>query len=73
MKLSLYLNFCKGCCIYKKPLSFGESSSEDDEECENCYGHPEKKRKNRKHRDGGDNGEPCDHDHSDDHQHLTND
>lgn len=38
-----------GCCIYKKPTVFGESSSEDDEECENCFGHPEKRRRNRKH------------------------
>uniref|UniRef100_A0A1A9WUC3 E3 ubiquitin-protein ligase PPP1R11 n=1 Tax=Glossina brevipalpis TaxID=37001 RepID=A0A1A9WUC3_9MUSC len=37
----------KCCCIYKKPTAFGESSSEDDEECENCFGHPEKRRKNR--------------------------
>uniref|UniRef100_A0A1A9V1J0 E3 ubiquitin-protein ligase PPP1R11 n=1 Tax=Glossina austeni TaxID=7395 RepID=A0A1A9V1J0_GLOAU len=38
----------KCCCIYKKPTAFGESSSEDDEECQNCFGHPEKRRKNRK-------------------------
>ncbi|XP_055859284.1 E3 ubiquitin-protein ligase PPP1R11 isoform X2 [Episyrphus balteatus] len=37
----------KCCCIYKKPLVFGESSSEDEEECEHCFGHPEKKIKNR--------------------------
>ncbi|XP_075151327.1 E3 ubiquitin-protein ligase PPP1R11 [Haematobia irritans] len=52
----------KCCCIYKKPVAFGESSSEDDEDCENCFGHPEKRRKNRKPGgdDGGHNGnEPC--------------
>lgn len=39
----------KGCCVYRKPLQFGESSSEsDDEECDNCSGHVERKKKNRK-------------------------
>lgn len=38
----------KCCCIYKKPLAFGESSSEDDDECEHCFGHPEKRKKNKK-------------------------
>lgn len=55
-----------GCCIYKKPLAFGESSSEDDEDCEHCFGHPEKRKKNLKHShnhdhdhgDGGD-GDSC--------------
>ncbi|XP_015591753.1 E3 ubiquitin-protein ligase PPP1R11 [Cephus cinctus] len=29
----------KCCCIYEKPKSFGESSSEDsDDECEHCHG-----------------------------------
>ncbi|XP_014099270.1 E3 ubiquitin-protein ligase PPP1R11 [Bactrocera oleae] len=36
----------KCCCIYKKPVNFGESSSSDDEECEHCFGHPEKRRRN---------------------------
>ncbi|KAH8281207.1 hypothetical protein KR044_005643, partial [Drosophila immigrans] len=36
----------KCCCIYKKPMSFGESSSEEDGECEHCFGHPEKRKKN---------------------------
>ncbi|XP_017475324.1 PREDICTED: protein phosphatase 1 regulatory subunit 11 isoform X1 [Rhagoletis zephyria] len=36
----------KCCCIYKKPVNFGESSSSDEEECEHCFGHPEKRRKN---------------------------
>lgn len=41
---------CLGCCIYRKPLEFGESSSEeDDDECEHCFGHVEKKKKNPKH------------------------
>lgn len=31
----------KCCCIYKKPKTFGESSSESEDECENCYGHVE--------------------------------
>ncbi|XP_030767873.1 E3 ubiquitin-protein ligase PPP1R11-like [Sitophilus oryzae] len=36
----------KCCCIYKKPLKFGESSSSDssDDECEHCQGHVEKKK-----------------------------
>ncbi|KAH8375080.1 hypothetical protein KR093_003707, partial [Drosophila rubida] len=38
----------KCCCIYKKPLAFGESSSEDDDECEHCFGHPEKRKKKKK-------------------------
>jgi len=29
-------------------LAFGESSSEDDDECEHCFGHPEKRKKNKK-------------------------
>nr|XP_040575841.1 E3 ubiquitin-protein ligase PPP1R11-like [Lepeophtheirus salmonis] len=30
----------KCCCIYKKPRTFGESSSEEDEdECQDCIGH----------------------------------
>lgn len=37
-----------GCCIYRKPLAFGESSSDEDDECEHCFGHPEKRKKNRK-------------------------
>ncbi|XP_065357008.1 E3 ubiquitin-protein ligase PPP1R11 [Calliphora vicina] len=51
----------KCCCIYKKPVAFGESSSEDDEECEHCFGHPEKRRRNRKH----DHGEHNEHNHDD--------
>lgn len=43
------LFFFSGCCIYQKPLAFGESSSEeDDDECEHCFGHVEKKKKNQK-------------------------
>lgn len=43
------LNQFVGCCIYQKPLAFGESSSEeDDDECEHCFGHVEKKKKNKK-------------------------
>ncbi|KAK9510346.1 hypothetical protein O3M35_005151 [Rhynocoris fuscipes] len=38
----------KCCCIYEKPKNFGESSSESDDECENCFGHVELKKKNRK-------------------------
>lgn len=46
-----------GCCIYKKPLEFGESSSEEDEdECDHCYGHVEKKKKNHKDKDGSGDG-----------------
>lgn len=40
----------KCCCIYnKKTHAFGESSSEDEDECENCFGHVEKRKNNRKH------------------------
>lgn len=39
------LIFVLGCCIYEKPRDFGESSSEsDDDECEHCKGHVEKRR-----------------------------
>jgi len=49
----------KCCCIYKKPLEFGESSSEEDEdECEHCFGHVEKKKKNQRKKDSG---EPIDY------------
>lgn len=37
----------KCCCIYEKQKTFGESSSEDEGECENCFGHVEHKRKKR--------------------------
>ncbi|XP_014283951.1 E3 ubiquitin-protein ligase PPP1R11 [Halyomorpha halys] len=35
----------KCCCIYEKPRNFGESSSEGEDECENCFGHVELKHK----------------------------
>ncbi|XP_058120296.1 E3 ubiquitin-protein ligase PPP1R11-like [Anopheles ziemanni] len=38
----------KCCCIYVKPRAFGESSSESEDECENCFGHVELKKKNQK-------------------------
>ena len=35
-----------GCCIYEKPKTFGESSSEDsDDECEHCHGHKDDHKK----------------------------
>ncbi|XP_031624373.1 E3 ubiquitin-protein ligase PPP1R11 [Contarinia nasturtii] len=53
----------KCCCIYQKPLAFGESSSEeDDDECEHCFGHVEKKKKNQKKTPGdGENPETNGH------------
>lgn len=65
----------KGCCIYKKPLEFGESSSDDDEdECDHCFGHVEKKKKNRKnHNHGGDSCGGHDCGHGADHNHHSND
>lgn len=54
----------KCCCIYKKPTVFGESSSESEDECENCFGHPEMKHRKRKN-DDQDKGDPSgSHDHS---------
>lgn len=44
----------KCCCIYKKPRTFGESSSESEDECENCYGHVE----HRKNHDCGGDPDP---------------
>lgn len=36
----------KCCCIYEKPRTFGESSSEDsDDECEHCHGHKDAHKK----------------------------
>ncbi|XP_033226181.1 E3 ubiquitin-protein ligase PPP1R11 [Belonocnema kinseyi] len=36
----------KCCCIYEKPKTFGESSSEDsDDECEHCHGHKDDHKK----------------------------
>ena len=35
----------KCCCVYVKPRAFGESSSEDEDECQNCQGHVEIKKK----------------------------
>jgi protein phosphatase 1 regulatory subunit 11 len=43
----------KCCCIYVKPKKFGESSSEDEDECDNCHGHVERKKKNKKHDTSG--------------------
>ncbi|OQV15872.1 hypothetical protein BV898_09968 [Hypsibius exemplaris] len=37
----------KCCCIYEKPKTFDESSSESDDECEHCRGHVEKKKTKR--------------------------
>ncbi|XP_024081799.1 E3 ubiquitin-protein ligase PPP1R11-like [Cimex lectularius] len=42
------IGYFLGCCIYEKPRVFGESSSEDEGECENCFGHVEMKKKNKK-------------------------
>lgn len=53
----------KCCCVYKKPMQFGESSSETDDECENCYGHVEVKGKHikkRKKKGGGGSGDDDD-------------
>lgn len=53
----------KCCCVYKKPMQFGESSSETDDECENCYGHVEVKKKHikkRKKKGGGGSGDDDD-------------
>lgn len=50
-KRSSSIIFSVGCCIYQKPVPFGESSSEeDDDECDHCFGHVEKKKKNQKKR-----------------------
>ncbi|XP_067001551.1 E3 ubiquitin-protein ligase PPP1R11 isoform X2 [Anabrus simplex] len=38
----------KCCCQYEKPRAFGESSSESDDECDNCRGHVERKKKKKK-------------------------
>lgn len=36
--------FFTGCCVYRKPHQFGESSSEsEDDECDHCQGHVELK------------------------------
>jgi len=35
----------KCCCVYRKPHQFGESSSESEDECDNCHGHVEMKNK----------------------------
>lgn len=38
--------FFIGCCIYEKPKTFDESSSEDsDDECEHCHGHKDAHKK----------------------------
>jgi len=44
----------KCCCIYKKPKSaFDESSSDTDDECENCFGHVEVRKENSTQGEGG--------------------
>ncbi|XP_037934055.1 E3 ubiquitin-protein ligase PPP1R11-like [Teleopsis dalmanni] len=52
----------KCCCIYKKPLQFGESSTEDEDDCDNCFGHPEKRKKNRKRVTSNKSEHCCKHD-----------
>ncbi|OQR72946.1 protein phosphatase 1 regulatory subunit 11-like [Tropilaelaps mercedesae] len=43
----------KCCCVYTKPVGFGESSDEDDDDdCEHCSGHVEAK----KHAEDGGSG-----------------
>lgn len=38
----------KCCCIYKKPKAFDESSSsESDDECEDCFGHVDHRKKSQ--------------------------
>lgn len=37
----------KCCCVYVKPRTFGESSSESEDECDHCYGHVEMKKKEK--------------------------
>lgn len=62
---SSYFISIPGCCIYKKPMEFGESSTDDDDdECDHCFGHVEKKKKNRRKNDdsGGDDGGEHSHD-----------
>lgn len=63
----LFVLIIAGCCIYQKPLAFGESSSEeDDDECEHCFGHVEKKKKNQKKKPNDENPDAnghCSHDH----------
>lgn len=48
----------KCCCIYKKPSVFGESSSESEDECEHCFGHPEMKHHKRDHNPDDSSGSP---------------
>lgn len=34
----------KCCCVYTKPTDFGESSEEEEDDCEHCSGHVEVKK-----------------------------
>lgn len=43
LRLTEFSRF-SGCCIYEKPRPFGESSSESEDECENCRGHVENRK-----------------------------
>ncbi|KAF4525230.1 hypothetical protein B566_EDAN014005 [Ephemera danica] len=52
----------KCCCIYTKPHKFGESSSESEDECDNCYGHVEKRHRSHQPSDPSPQEEgPSDH------------
>lgn len=45
MCLTILLLLFLGCCVYRKPHQFGESSSEsEDDECDHCSGHVELKK-----------------------------
>ena len=41
----------KCCCVYRKPKPFGESSSDEEDECKACIGH-----RHHKSKDGSDGG-----------------
>ncbi|KAG8236335.1 hypothetical protein J437_LFUL010469 [Ladona fulva] len=41
------VHLSRGCCIYHKPHEFDVSSSESEDECENCFGHVEMRKKRR--------------------------
>jgi protein phosphatase 1 regulatory subunit 11 len=50
----------KCCCVYVKPRTFGESSSESEGECEHCFGHVEVKKKKKPHPPEDHSSEPED-------------
>ena len=48
----------KGCCVYVKPRAYDDSETEDEDDCDHCRGHVEKKKKHGTKESGDNDGDP---------------